>query len=131
MSELPPEATTTDRTVVLTFDYEIYFARSGTAERCLIAPVDQLLRELDAVGASACFFVDATHMLRMREERGPPTTPRASASRSAGSSRQDTASSVTSIRSGWTPLGPGTALGSSRRTAAAFWRNSGKSALWT
>lgn len=68
MNRPPAEAVSTARIVVLTFDYELYFGRSGTVERCLIAPVDLLLRELAAVDARACFFVDASYMLRMREE---------------------------------------------------------------
>lgn len=58
------------RTVVLTFDYEIFFVGPGTVERCLITPVDALLRVLDAIGVRACFFVDAPHLLRMNEEPG-------------------------------------------------------------
>jgi hypothetical protein len=58
----------TSRTLVLTFDYELFFGRSGTVTRCIIAPVDALLAELAAARARACFFVDATHLVRMLEE---------------------------------------------------------------
>jgi len=56
------------RSVVLTFDYEIFFVGPATVEHCLLKPVDALLRELEAAGAHACFFVDAAHLLRMNEE---------------------------------------------------------------
>jgi len=56
------------RAVVLTFDYEIFFVGGATVENCLIRPVDALLRTLDAIGARACFFVDGSHLARMREE---------------------------------------------------------------
>jgi hypothetical protein len=58
----------TTRTLVLTFDYELYFGLSGTVGQCLIAPVAALLGELHAARARACYFVDATHLLRMLEE---------------------------------------------------------------
>lgn len=57
-----------DRRIVLTFDYELYLGRSGTVGRTLIEPTDKLLKLLHSMEAPACFFVDATYMLRMREE---------------------------------------------------------------
>jgi len=54
--------------VVHTFDYEIFFVGGATVENCLIRPVDALLRTLDAIGARACFFVDGSHLVRMREQ---------------------------------------------------------------
>jgi hypothetical protein len=54
--------------VVLTIDYEMYFGRSGTVDRCMLSPTDTLLRELDAIGARACFFVDATFLHRLAED---------------------------------------------------------------
>lgn len=56
------------RSVVLTFDYELYFGRSGTPARCLLEPTDALLAELDDLGAPGCFFVDAAYLLRLLEE---------------------------------------------------------------
>jgi len=56
------------RSVLLTFDYELYFGDSGTPERCLLEPTDVLLRELAAVGARGCFYVDAAYLLRIIEE---------------------------------------------------------------
>lgn len=56
------------RSVLLTFDYELFFGNSGTPERCLLEPTDVLLRELAAVGARGCFYVDAAYLLRITEE---------------------------------------------------------------
>ena len=56
------------RSVVLTFDYELYFGQSGTPRRCLLEPTDALLAELDDLGAPGCFFVDAAYLLRLLEE---------------------------------------------------------------
>lgn len=56
------------RSVVLTFDYELYFGTSGTPARCLLEPTDTLLAELDDLGAPGCFFVDAAYLLRLLEE---------------------------------------------------------------
>ncbi len=56
------------RSVVLTFDYELFFGRSGTPERCLLEPADALLDELAELGAPGCFFVDAAYLLRILEE---------------------------------------------------------------
>lgn len=56
------------RRVVLTFDYELYFGRSGTPRRCLLEPTDALLAELDDLDAPGCFFVDAAYLLRVLEE---------------------------------------------------------------
>jgi len=56
------------RSVVLTFDYELFFGRSGTPRRCLLEPTDALLAELEELGAPACFFVDAVYLLRLLEE---------------------------------------------------------------
>lgn len=56
------------RSVLLTFDYELFFRESGTPERCLLEPTDALLREMAAIGARGCFYVDATYLLRVVEE---------------------------------------------------------------
>lgn len=56
------------RSVVLTFDYELFFGRSGTPRHCLLEPTDALLATLDELGAPGCFFVDAAYLLRLLEE---------------------------------------------------------------
>ena len=58
-----PEA----QTVVLTFDYELFFV-GGTVQRCVIRPVDALLATLRDLDTKACFFVDAPMLGRMRQE---------------------------------------------------------------
>lgn len=57
-----------ERRVVLTFDYELFFGRSGTPEHCLLEPTDLLLAELAELGAPGCFFVDAAYLLRIIHE---------------------------------------------------------------
>ncbi len=59
-------------TVVLTFDYELFYV-GGTVRRCMVQPVDALLAVLDEIGARAAFFVDAPALVWMEGE------PRASA----------------------------------------------------
>ena len=56
------------RRVVLTFDYELFLGHSGTVEASLVRPTDTLLDGLAEAGARGCFFVDATHLLRVLEE---------------------------------------------------------------
>lgn len=58
----------TQRNVLLTFDYELFFRQSGTPERCLLEPTDVLLAQLAAAGARATFFVDAAYLMRILEE---------------------------------------------------------------
>jgi hypothetical protein len=57
-----------ERRVVLTFDYELFFGRSGTPEHCLLRPTDLLLTELAELNAPGCFFVDAAYVLRLLDE---------------------------------------------------------------
>lgn len=56
------------RSVLLTFDYELFFRRSGTPDRCLLEPTDALLAQLAAVNARATFFVDGAYLMRILDE---------------------------------------------------------------
>lgn len=56
--------TTSPKAIALTFDYELFFGRSGTAERCMFAPTELILKALAEHTVRATFFVDATHYLR-------------------------------------------------------------------
>ncbi|MGB6241449.1 MAG: hypothetical protein WBF69_03085 [Castellaniella sp.] len=59
------------RTVVLTYDYELFFNRSGTVSRCLLEPTNHILKLARQYGGMAStFFVDATHLLRCRDTNG-------------------------------------------------------------
>jgi hypothetical protein len=49
--------------IIITFDYETYLGDdSGTIERCMIDPTNEILKILKKNGARAIFFVDATFL---------------------------------------------------------------------
>lgn len=53
---------------LLTLDYEVFFGpRTGSVERCLLAPTDALLSLAARHGVPLVFFVDAGFLLRLRE----------------------------------------------------------------
>lgn len=55
-----------DPRIMLTFDYELFLGRrSGSAEKCIIAPTREILKRIRAHGATALFFVDATYLARI------------------------------------------------------------------
>lgn len=57
------------KTIHLTFDYELFFAKSGTLQKCLLEPTDRLLsifREHDIKGT---FFIDVLYYLRLLESK--------------------------------------------------------------
>lgn len=56
------------RTIILTFDYELFFGESGTAEKCLIEPVNRLLEIFLQYNHKATFFVDTMYLHRLRTE---------------------------------------------------------------
>ncbi|MEW5757427.1 MAG: hypothetical protein AB1810_14115, partial [Pseudomonadota bacterium] len=54
---------------ILGLDYELFFGeKTGSAEHCLIRPVDALLAVLDRYGVKLSLFVDAGFLLRLRRE---------------------------------------------------------------
>ncbi|MCX7591852.1 MAG: hypothetical protein N2255_09520 [Kiritimatiellae bacterium] len=53
--------------VFLTFDYELFFRRSGTVDACLITPTEKLLTFLQERELKATFFVDVLHIWRTEE----------------------------------------------------------------
>lgn len=53
--------------IYLTFDYELFFRRSGTPEACLLRPVERLLDLMNSSGMKATFFVDVLYLERIRE----------------------------------------------------------------
>ena len=56
------------KNILFTFDYELFLGkRSGTVERCLIAPTKQILEILKLHDAKGIFFVDTTYLLRLKE----------------------------------------------------------------
>lgn len=57
-----------DKKILLTFDYELFLgAKSGTVDKCLIAPTNMLLDVLKRNRMKAVFFIDTTYLMRMNE----------------------------------------------------------------
>lgn len=60
--------------VILSFDYELFFGdKSGTIQKTLIEPTNQLLDAMDSVGFKGNFFVD-WQMLKYLKEEGTERT---------------------------------------------------------
>lgn len=56
----------------LSFDYELFLgAKSGTPEACLFKPTEMLMESLRALNVRATFFVDASYLVRLRQEVDP------------------------------------------------------------
>ena len=55
-------------TLLLTYDYELFLGRSGTVEKCLIEPTNELRKVMKAHDAHGTFFVDTVYLLRVRKE---------------------------------------------------------------
>jgi hypothetical protein len=55
-----------DTTLIISQDYELFFHRSGTIEKCLFEPCDALLRSARNHGYRITFYVDAGMLLRMQ-----------------------------------------------------------------
>lgn len=68
MMESPALYSPGEQTVLLTFDYEMFFVGAATVDRCLIQPADAILKTLEAAGVKACFFVDGPMLLAMADE---------------------------------------------------------------
>lgn len=57
------------RNILLTFDYELFLGnRSGSVEKCLLAPTSEILKILNKHKAVAIFFVDTTYLVRLEQE---------------------------------------------------------------
>jgi peptidoglycan/xylan/chitin deacetylase (PgdA/CDA1 family) len=55
----------TTRTVCLTFDYELFFGRAGTVERCMLRPTELIRAALRRHAMRATFFIDTTCLGRL------------------------------------------------------------------
>ena len=62
-----------ERTLVLSLDYELFFGRSGSIERCLVEPCEALDAVARQLGLKLSFFVDAGMILCM--QRHAPSRP--------------------------------------------------------
>lgn len=56
------------RTLLLTYDYELFLGRSGSVDNCLIKPTNELMKVMKNHGAHGTFFVDTVYLLRVKEE---------------------------------------------------------------
>jgi hypothetical protein len=56
-----------DTTLIISQDYELFFQRSGTIEKCLFEPCDAILRSARNRGYKITFYVDAGMLFRMQE----------------------------------------------------------------
>lgn len=54
--------------ILLTFDYELFFGDSGSAENCILKPVDRLIEIFSQYEYRATFFVDTMYLLRLKSE---------------------------------------------------------------
>lgn len=59
----------TQKNIILTFDYELFFSKSGTAEKSIICPTNQLLDTLIESEVCATFFVDTTYLNKLRSSQ--------------------------------------------------------------
>ena len=51
----------------LTFDYELFFEKSGTPEKCLLEPTERLLSVFKKHNIKGTFFIDVLYYLRLLE----------------------------------------------------------------
>lgn len=51
--------------ILLTFDYEVFFVKTGSVENCLLRPVDELLKVLDECKYKVTFFVDTLFLEKL------------------------------------------------------------------
>lgn len=56
------------KTILLTFDYEVFLYRSGSPEKCMLEPTAQLLDVLRDNKAQATFFVDILYLWKLKQE---------------------------------------------------------------
>ena len=57
---------TMNRTILLTLDYELFFAKSGTAEKSIIEPTNKLIEVLKELRIPATFFVDTMYLAALQ-----------------------------------------------------------------
>ena len=56
------------KTVLLTFDYELFFKKSGSIENCIIKPVNDLIESLELSGSKVTFFIDTLFLHKLKNE---------------------------------------------------------------
>jgi hypothetical protein len=55
------------KTICLTFDYELFFGKSGTSKNSIFRPTVDLIKTLDTFGIRATFFIDILYYQRLLE----------------------------------------------------------------
>ena len=55
------------RKILITLDYELFFLKSGSIDKCIIEPTERLLSILDKDNIKASFFVDSGYILKLKE----------------------------------------------------------------
>ena len=55
------------RKVLITLDYELFFGKSGSIDKCIVEPTERLLSILDKHNIKASFFVDSGYILKLKE----------------------------------------------------------------
>jgi hypothetical protein len=60
--------------ILLTFDYEVFFRKSGTFENCIQQPVNDLLMLFEKHQVVATFFIDVLYYLRLLENEATQPT---------------------------------------------------------
>lgn len=53
--------------ICLTFDYELFFGKSGTLYNSIIKPTNELIKVFDTFGIKATFFIDVLYYQRLLE----------------------------------------------------------------
>ena len=55
------------RKILITLDYELFFGKSGSIEKTIIEPTENLLVILDKHNIKASFFVDSGYLIKLKE----------------------------------------------------------------
>jgi len=59
----------TKKKIIFTFDYELYLGKdSGTIEKCMLEPTDNILKIFKKYDAKGLFFVDATFLTVLKKD---------------------------------------------------------------
>ena len=57
------------KVILLTYDYELFFLQSGTVKKCILDPVEELIRKFDQYNMKATFFVDVLYLRFLLEHK--------------------------------------------------------------
>lgn len=53
--------------IFVTLDYELFFGDSGTPEKCIIEPTNELIKIADKYNFKCVFFVDSGYLIKLKE----------------------------------------------------------------